>query len=378
MRIAWFSDTWLPAKDGVVNSLLSFKEELERCGHEIFLFVPGSATKDDTDNRLFFYRSKPFHPYPAYRMPPLHTLFSTRTRCLIANIQPDVIHAHSPGVVGLQGLITAHYLKLPFLFTYHTFLQDSVYLIATSPMGQHIIRRLLLLYLRWFFRQCHGIIVPSQAAKSELAPLICSPIYVIPTGIDIRRFAGGHSARARKQLGVGNAPLILYVGRLVKEKNLDDLIAAAPYVLDKIPTAVFAIVGTGPYGDRLHRVVKKNGLSQHILFTGFVADENLPDYYAASDVFAFPSTYETQGIVALEAMAAGTPVVAARSRSLPELVEDGSSGYLFSPRDPADLADKVVKVLNTGDIASATTKTADRYSQRLCTERLLKVYAEFV
>jgi len=378
MRIAWFSDTWLPTKDGVVNSLLSFKEELERCGHDIFLFVPSSETKNDTEHRLFFYRSKPFHHYPDYRMPPLHTLFSTRTRCLIANIQPDVIHAHSPGVIGLQGLVAAHHLNLPLLFTYHTFLQDSIYLVATSPMGQYIIRRLLLLYLRWFFRQCQGIIVPSQAAKTELAPLICSPVRVIPTGIDIARFAGGHDSKSREQLGVGNAPMILHVGRVVKEKNLDDLIAAAPLVLDEIPTAVFVIVGTGPYGDMLHRVVKKNGLDQHILFTGFIADENLPDYYAAADVFAFPSTYETQGIVALEAMAAGTPVVAARSRSLPELVEDGSSGYLFSPRNPTDLADKLVKALKAEDITSATTKTADRYSQQRCTERLLNFYAEFV
>ena len=274
--------------------------------------------------------------------------------------------------------MAAHHLKLPFLFTYHTFLQDSVYFVTTSPIGQSIVRRLLLLYLRWFFRQCHGIIVPSQAAKAELAPIIRSPVHVIPTGIDIRRFAGGYDFKAREQLGVGNAPLIIHVGRIVKEKNLDDLIAAAPYVLDKIPAAVFVIIGTGPYGDRLHRAVKKNGLDQHILFTGFVADENLPDYYAAADVFAFPSTYETQGIVALEAMAAGTPVVAARSRSLPELVEDGSSGYLFSPHDPADLADKLVKALKAEDTVSATTKTADQYSQQRCTERLLKVYAEFV
>jgi 1,2-diacylglycerol 3-alpha-glucosyltransferase len=378
MRIAWFSDTWLPARDGVVNSLLTFKKELERRGHEIFLFAPASKTKIDVNHGLFFYKSRSFRRYPAYSMPPIHSLLSTRTRRLIANIEPDILHAHSPGVIGLHGLATARRFNLPFLFTFHTFLQDSVYLVANSLMGQHFIRYLLLVYLRWFFRQCNGVIVPSQAAKIELTQLIQRPVWVVPTGVDIDRFTTGDSSKVRNKLEIGDSPMILHVGRVVKEKNLDDLLAAVPYVLNKIPDAVFVVVGTGPYCELLRHTVQLKELQGHVLFTGFVPDKDLPDYYAAADAFAFPSTYETQGIVALEAMAAGTPVVAARSRSLPELIEEGRNGYLFSPGNRSELAEKLVQVLGTTDMSAAALGTAEHYSSEQCADQLLRVYGEFI
>jgi 1,2-diacylglycerol 3-alpha-glucosyltransferase len=378
MRIAWFSDTWLPARDGVVNSLLSFKQELERRGHEIFLFVPNSITKDNIDHGIFFYKAKSFRPYPVYRMPAIRSLFSSRTYRLVTSIKPDLIHAHSPGVIGLHGMITANRLKLPFVFTYHTFLRDSVYMVTDSSIGQQLIRRLLTYYLNWFFRQCHRVIVPSQAAKLELTSLIQGPTRVVPTGIDIGRFADGNGTRVRAQLGVHNAPIILHVGRVVKEKNLDDLLAAAPLILKTVPDAVFVIVGAGPYDDSLHHSVLEKGLRKHVILTGFVPDEDLPDFYAAANVFAFPSTYETQGIVALEAMAAGIPIVAARSRSLPELVEEGRNGYLFSPHNSSELANKLVKALGAKNMVAAAQAMARRYSLPQCADRLLEVYGELI
>ncbi|HDS59165.1 MAG TPA: glycosyltransferase family 4 protein [Thermoplasmatales archaeon] len=378
MKIAWFSDTWLPTRDGVVNSLLSFKEELERRGHQIFLFVPGDHTRDDRRQNIFYYRARPFRPYPAYRMPPLRSLLSPHTRRLLAAIQPDLVHAHSPGVTGLHGLLAARRQHLPYLFTYHTFLQDSVYLVTATPLGQQVVRRLLLAYLKWFFGQCTAVVVPSQAAREELAPLISVPLRVVPTGVDVERFAAGDGSRARRRLGLNDRPLVLHVGRVVREKNLDHLLAAAPLVLASVPHARFVVVGTGPYLEELRQKAQRQGLAEHVLFTGFVEEEDLPHYYAAADVFAFPSTYETQGIVALEAMAAGTPVVAARSRSLPELVEEGRTGFLFEPRLPADLADKLVQTLRNPSMADAARRTAGRYSQQRCTDRLMEVYEEFI
>lgn len=378
MKIAWFTDTWLPTRDGVVTSLQSFKKELEQRGHHIFLFVPGDRTRDDIQQGIYYYRATPFRPYPAYRMPPLSSLLSFRTRRLLAAIRPDLVHAHSPGVMGMHGLLAARRWRLPFLFTYHTFLQDSVYLVAASPLGQRVMRSLLLTYLKWFFGQCTAVIVPSQAAGEELAPLVSPPLRVVPTGIDVERFAAGTGTQSRRILGLDDRPLILHVGRVVREKNLDDLLAAVPLVLASVPHARFAVVGTGPYLQELQQRAQQEGLAQHVIFTGFVSDEDLPRYYAAADVFAFPSTYETQGIVALEAMAAGTPVVAARSRSLPQLVEEGRTGFLFEPRQPADLADKLVRVLRNPGMAEAARRAASHYSQQRCTDRLLEVYEEFV
>ena len=122
-------------------------------------------------------------------------------------------------------------------------------------------------------------------------------------------------------------------------------------------------------------MVSKEGLNENFLFTGFVDEETLLNYYASADVFAFPSTYETQGIVALEAMAAGVPVVGANARAIPEYVIDGVNGYLFSPGNHVEMAEKILKVFSS-DLSEGARKTAEKYSSSKMTDKLLSLYEE--
>jgi len=379
MKIAWFTDTWLPAMDGVVCSLLSFREELEKRGHEVYLFVPGEENRDDFENRIFYYKSRVFGRYPNYRIVPLRSLLFPRTRRIVDRIKPNIIHSHSPAFMGLHGIIASRRSKTPLVFTYHTFLGDSVYLLSSSSFVQNAARKFLDSWLRWYFHRCDGIIVPSMAAGGEMVSLTERDIEVIPTGINPGRFDGGDGGRAREEMGLENEKIILHVGRVVKEKNLDLMIDAAPRVLDIFPDAVFVIVGEGPYADKLKEKIEERGLKQSFVLTGFLEDEKLPDYYKAADIFAFPSKYETQGIVALEAMAAGLPVVAARVRALPEIVEDGKCGFLFDADDAEDFAEKMVLAMKAdrGKMSRRAKRVAALYSTEKCTDRLLSFYGKF-
>lgn len=372
MKVAWFTDTWLPTRDGVVNSLLTFRDELEKKGHAVYLFVPGEH--DCNKDNIYSYKSKPFSKYPNYRISSPLSLFSSRTANIIGDLKPDIIHSHSPGLLGTHAVIASFKYSIPLIFTYHTFIEDSVYFISDSMFLQQILKKLLSIWLRWYLRRCHAFILPSNAAYKELGQhLTQKEAYIIPTGINIQRFTHGNGQRVRRKYGK-DGKIVLHVGRIVKEKNLDILVDVIPLIRNTHPHTTFLIVGEGPARMDLETLVKKKNVEDFFLFTGFVADDELPDYYAAADVFAFPSTYETQGIVALEAMAAGVPVIASRYRALPDLIVDGYNGFLFSPRNAEEFATKLCMAFGNEKVRREGRKTAEEYSVKKCTEKLLSLY----
>ena len=196
---------------------------------------------------------------------------------------------------------------------------------------------------------------------------------LLPTGIDLYRFEHGNGEKIKARWP--DKKIILHVGRVVKEKNIDLLIEAAPYIINKID-AIFIIVGEGPYKKELEEKAKKKNLSNYFIFTGFVSDEELANYYKAADVFAFPSIYETQGIVAFEAMAAGVPVVAANAKALPDFIKDGENGYLASPYNAKEFADKILMALEDRGIVRKAKEFVKEYSIEKMADKLLKIYDE--
>ena len=369
MEIAWFTDTWLPNRDGVVTSLLAFKKVLERKGHIIYIFAPGE--KNEERENLFLYKAKTFKPYPQYKFPSILSIFSPRTKRIIRKIQPDVIHSHTPGIMGIHAILASHAVDMPLFFTFHTFIDDSVYLLFKSEELQNLTKKFIYKWLRWYCSNCSCIIAPSNYAAKRLASICKKDVKILPTGIELERFekANGKKIRERWQ----GKKIILHVGRIVKEKNIELLIEAAPHVLSKID-AIFVITGDGPYKTTLQRMAKKKGLEEHFVFTGFVSDEELVSYYKAADVFAFPSTYETQGIVAFEAMAAGVPVVAARAKALPDFIKDGENGFLASPYDAKEFAEKIITAIENKEIARKARDFVKEYSIEKMADRLVKIY----
>ena len=207
-----------------------------------------------------------------------------------------------------------------------------------------------------------AIVTPTRSVERDLYREVRRSIhkcFVVPTGIDTDRFAGGEGTAWRKKLGLGDGPIVVNVGRVAWEKNLQTLLDAADRLVRERPDVTFVIGGRGPALDHFRREVARRQIGDRVRLIGFVADEDLPSLYAAASAYVMASTFETQGIALLEAMAAGLPTVAANAGGPTDFVEDGVNGYLFDGKSPVACVEAVEKALVADvDVRQAARRTA--------------------
>jgi 1,2-diacylglycerol 3-alpha-glucosyltransferase len=375
MKIAFFTDSWLPTRDGVVTSVVNTKRELERLGHDVVVFAPEDRSNGhDLAGDIVYARAREFRHYPGYRL----AMFPGRETDQVKELGVDLIHSHGVGPMGLKGMWAAWQAKIPMVLTFHTMILDAMAYYTPFRLKLNLLERGLRLYLRCYLHKCGGVVVPTRAIAREifsLAPRV-RIADVIPTGVDPAVFHPQVSgASVRNRWGLDGQDLILHVGRVSPEKNLRLIIDALPLIRRSRPGAKLMVVGSGPYLETYRRYVRKRGLEGDVLFAGFVPDEELPGYYAACDAFAIASKFETQGLVVLEAMATGRPVAGANYRAIPEFVEDGRNGYLFDPHDVGDCADAVVGCLDSRNgMRREARRTAERFDIGRCAGDLAALY----
>ncbi len=376
LKIAFYTDSFLPAIDGVVISILNFRKELEKRGHEVYIYASGTERTKQMikgDKRIIITRGVRFNKYPQYNM----ALFPLSSKLKTMNLKMDINHAHTPFMMGVHALMLSKFEGTPIVGHYHTLFNDKSVIkdyILDSKLLERTLIRYSWRYARLFYNSCDKVAAPSNAIKGILDKRGIRNVDVIPAGIDLKRFNNEPTgADVRKRL-VGNRKdkLVMYVGRLSKEKRIDTLIKAASILKDD--NVRFAIVGTGPAQDYYQHMVSRMHLNDRITFTGFVQNSNLPEYYAACDVFCIPSTFETQGVVSLEAMASNKPVVGADYLALKELIKNGRNGEKFLPADGKDCARKLRKVLYNIDSYKEMRSTAERYSLERTTDSLIDLY----
>lgn len=377
-NIAFYSDTYLPAVDGVVTSMLTFKKELERRGNKVYIFaskkgIRGSRAYESDD--VFLYPGVNFRPYPQYSV----AVFPFYSSLKFNALDIDLIHAQTPFMMGFNALIAAKVGKLPLVGSYHTMI-DSKSSAAYYPKNRTIKNfagAYMWKYVRFFYNKCDATIAPSQAVGSMLARHGVAGSRIVPNSVDTKRFNPRVDGSAiRERMGVGDdGRMVLYLGRIGKEKKIEVMLRAAKSLRARRKDIRFVIGGTGPALDHYRREVRRMGLADSVKFLGFVDDKVLPNLYAASDLLCLPSTFETQGIVSLEAMAVGKPVVAADYLALREIVENGRNGERFEAGNYIGCARKIEKVLNNCEsYKKQAVKTADEFSVKKVTDRLLKVY----
>ncbi len=375
MKVALFTDSYLPTVDGVVTSVLATRRQLEADGHEVVVFAPEDPRRRvKREPNTIFVRAHELRHYPGYRF----AMLPGREVDRVKELGIDVIHIHGVGTVGIKGLWASWQAKIPSVQTFHTMIQDTLPFYSPFGINMHVLDRGLRLYLRVFLRKSTGVVVPSRAILDEILEL--SPAAriadVIPTGVDPDRFSPAVSGRSvRTKWGLNGDDVILHVGRMAAEKNLATIIRAFPQIQESRPDAKLLVVGSGPYLERYYDLVRHMELSGDVIFTGFVPDADLPKYYAAADAFAIASKFETQGIVILEALAAGCPVAGANYRAIPEFVHEGQNGHLFDPSDVDGCATAVVQCLERREALRAPAReSALPYSVVNCTRRLESVY----
>ncbi len=359
-HVAAFTDTYLPTVNGVTYTIRTWRERWQNRGGRMDVVYPGTA-EHDPEAGEHPVRSLPF---------PFYEDFHLGAPSVPSGVEDaDVVHAHTPFGVGLGGLRLARDPDRPLVASYHTptseyagYLAEGWLLDAVARAGNA--------YERWFLGRADHVIAPSETAREALERRGVGPVSVVPNGVDTDRFVpvGGSDFRARHDLPDG--PLVGYTGRHGFEKRLTDLVAAADGM-----DATFVLGGDGPARKTLQEEAAKRDAD--VRFLGFLDREELPHFYSALDVFAFPSPVETQGLVALEAMACGTPVVGVDSGALTETIDDGETGYHYEPGDIEDFRATLDRALVERDALSEVCRSRrEKMSVEHSVDALAAVYED--
>jgi glycosyltransferase involved in cell wall biosynthesis len=367
-RIGFFTEIYRPVVNGVVASIEALADGLRSRGHLVYCFAPRMPGYEEADGPVFRMPSLPL-PRTQYRL----TLPLVSRRNLNGVIKHlSIVHVHSPFITGWMGLRYARRYGMPLVYTYHTQLEEYAHYVPFEPNATRFAATQLT---RTFANLADAVIVPTGAMAERLRDVgVTVRIEVVPSGIDVKHFGAGRRDEAVRR-NAGATPgdrVVLYVGRLAKEKNVELLIEA----LARTPDASLklAVAGDGPLRAQLEALAGARGLSQRIRFLGNVARADLPALYASADAFAMPSTTETQGLVIAEALAAGSYVVAADAPQSANVLE--GAGALVSATAEA-FAAALSAIGSSPDPAAAATarRAAERFSLEDQTDRVLALYA---
>lgn len=377
MNICMFTNTYLPHVGGVARSVATFKEDLLQLGHRVLVIAPTFPNDyNDTDKDV-------------HRVPAIQNFngsdFSVRIRLPfiidnhINDFKPDLIHSHHPYLLGDAALRAAYRRNLPIVFTHHTLYEKYTHYV---PLASKVMKQLAIHLSSEYAKLCTQVIAPSESIAGIIADRgVKTPIKVIPTGVDSNYFRSGNGDDFRKRHAIPlNVPVIGHIGRLAPEKNLEYLSRAVIEALNKISVnARFLVVGSGPSENPIQKLFKDKGISERLVMVGNQCGHDLVNAYHAMNIFVFSSKSETQGMVLVEAMAAGIPVIALDAPGAREVVLDHQNGRLL-PEDASIqlFADTVIDFFRSEHHANSWRKnasdTAHEFSRKVSAEKLVDVY----
>ncbi len=331
MNILMLTNTFTPHVGGVARSVQSFAREFRERGHRVVVAAPLFRGTPDLEEDVIRVPAVQHFNGSEFSLPvpePLRLLRKLR------KFRPDVVHSHHPFLLGGTALRVAAARNLPLIFTHHTnYERYTHYVPGNSPK----LKRFVLDLVTGYCNLCDAVIAPSHTVAQRLRDRgVHTPIEVIPTGVDNSSFNADDGLLLRAQLGIpADAFVVGHTGRLSPEKNLDFLAHAVTRFLLQMPYAFALIVGAGPAAATMQAIFQQSGIEHRVRMTGMLQQPALANAYRAMDVFAFASHTETQGLVLVEAMAAGVPVVAVNASGVTDLVRDGQNGRLLR-RDDTD------------------------------------------
>jgi len=340
-RVAAFTDTYLPTVNGVTYTIASWRDRWEQDGGRMDVVYPGADGHRPSDGEHPV-GSLPFPFYDGFRLGTPSVPKAVRNA--------EVVHAHTPFSLGLGGLRLARDRDIPLVASYHTPTSEYADYVSPTDAVASMVGRISETYERWFFGRADAVLAPSGATRDHLTEEVGvdTRVEVVPNGVDTERFrpVDAESFVDRHDLPTDRL-LVGYTGRHGYEKRLAELVAAAAGM---DVTVVFG--GDGPAREDLESQAESLGADAR--FLGFLDREELAAFYSALDVFAFPSPVETQGLVALEANACGTPVVGANAGALENTVVDGETGYHYESGDIEDFQRAIGRTLDERDALRET------------------------
>jgi 1,2-diacylglycerol 3-alpha-glucosyltransferase len=372
MKIAIFTETYLPTVNGVVNSIELFRHELESRGHKIYIITPHS-TSENFKSRAHVFRipslpliGQPSHPVPYFSL--------GHVKSIIEEIKPDIVHVQGMFFTGLLGKMVAIKNNIPCILTYHTHLEGYAhYAGILAP----IVKPLLRFWTKYYCKKFNLIITPSPSMAKMLKSYgIRNDIVALPTGIVSRDYSSLNKIGVRSQLALESDKIYLFfVGRLAEEKNVKQLLKDFGRLYVRLPKVHLLLAGDGPDRKIYEAIIETRGLQSSVTFLGSLPHEKLVPYYTASDIFVFPSQTDTQGIVLIEAMASGLPSVVYNMLGPGDIVKHNECGFkanvnsdqffqfMFELANDASLRDKIGVGAQREARKYSIEKTSDQMEQ---------------
>ena len=378
MKIGFFTDSFRPYTSGVVRSIELFSREYTKRGHEVFIFGPDyPLLQPPKEEGVFRFISVPAPTMPDFALPiPISANLSKTIR----HIGLDIIHSHSPFMLGSMGARAARRHKLPLIFTFHTLYDQYVHYF---PFAHQTSKQIMTRLSRKFCNRCNQVVAPSQLVVNYLQRIgVKTSIINIPTGVDLEEFEDLNPKWLVENYGIKpEEKVLLFVGRLGQEKNVTFLIKAFHTVQSNYPETHLVLVGKGPQENILRKFCRELGIEDKVLFTGVLPRHKIVHCYASADLFVFPSVTETQGLVIGEAKATGLPVVAIRAFGPAEMVAHGEDGFLTDPTLPS-FTSAILELLEDRELYKKMSYQAynnvSSISSSHCADKLLGVYQELL
>jgi 1,2-diacylglycerol 3-alpha-glucosyltransferase len=349
MRILLATDTYYPDVNGAAYFTYRLATMLSHRGHNVFVMCPSRSFRNtvSNDNAVTVYgiRSIPIPIYRNFRISPLF-IPRTVTRA-VKEISPDIVHIQNHFLIGKEVVSAAKRLGIPAIGTNHFMPENLVHYLHLPGIAERWVQKLAWRQFVRVFEQLDSVTTPTKTAAALLEKAALNKdVMPVSCGIDLERFKPTNDgAYLKRRFGIPtDRPVLLYVGRLDKEKKIDVVLRALPDI-SRVTGVHLVLAGLGKEKQNLKALTEKLGIQKAVTFTGFVPDEDLQNIYRVADLFVTAGIAELQSIVTMEAMASGLPVVAVNAMALPELVHNGENGYLFSDGDSEMLAERVIAIL---------------------------------
>lgn len=376
MRIGIFTDSYTPYVSGVVRSIELFTSELKQLGHEVIIFAPNYPGIAKEEN--------------VYRFPSIPSLtnqdfylaipFARGLASYIKEKPLDIVHVHSPFILGRLGAKLAQGFNVPLVFTYHTLYdQYSHYAPICKSISKELIRKLCV----EFCNRCQLVITPTEIISSHIKKLgVKAKVNWLPTGINLSEFTDQDRGWLKRTYGLSSSDIVLlFVGRAGKEKNIPFLLHSFSQVNFHYPATKLVIVGEGPEMDNLKKLTKELKLEGKVIFTGRISRGDLIKAYCGADLFVFASQTETQGLVIAEAKAAGLPTIAIDAFGVSNMIQNGADGFLVPP-DSQLFTERVINLIGDTNLRIKMGQRAlvsvQAMSSQHCAKKLEQYYRELI
>lgn len=387
MVIVYATDNYWPRISGMAVSLETFKRGLEQRGHEVHVFCPNYPDADISDIEM---KRTNIHRFSSYEMKfilntedaMVHLFARSKVFEALDVIKPDLVHVQTEFTMGRFAIEYARKRRLPLVATSHTHFEEYIKIyfpfIPKYVASQYVRSRSKLT-----FNKTDILLVPTEPIKDlQLRNGVKVPIVILPTGVDIEVFSNADPKIAQKKIemvspsAIGKKSL-LYVGRLGIEKNLHFLLDVVERIKKDIPEIVLFLIGEGPIRDAMEYIIKQKNLEENVFFLGYVPHQDIKHYFTYCDVFTFPSKTETQGLVSIESMMCGTPVVAIGELGTKSVMQGDNGGFMVSDNEE-EFASRTIELLQNPELYKMKSEEAKVFSQQFSigalTDRLEEIY----